>query len=41
MPRDHWQQKTTGQIAEFVPMFGLSWHGLQLGRSPFCRGDRL
>jgi hypothetical protein len=28
MPRDHCQQNTAGKIAEFVPMFGLSLHGL-------------
>ncbi|WP_256556208.1 hypothetical protein [Oscillatoria sp. HE19RPO] len=28
MPRDHWQQNTAGEIAEFVSMLGLSLHGL-------------
>lgn len=28
MPSEDWQQNTAGEITEFVPMFGLSLHGL-------------
>jgi hypothetical protein len=40
MPSEDWQQNTAGEIARFVPMFGLSLHGLNRaiavlqGRSP-------